>query len=66
AFNNHGCNLAMAASVLGGNGGLPAQAFEYVRSAGGLSTEFHYPYKAKTLKCSFKGSNLTDGLHFAP
>mmetsp|Transcript_46888 Transcript_46888/g.109544 ORF Transcript_46888/g.109544 Transcript_46888/m.109544 type:complete len:370 (+) Transcript_46888:38-1147(+) len=55
AFNNHGCN-----------GGLPAQAFEYVRSAGGLSTEFHYPYKAKTLKCSFKGSNLTEGLHFEP
>ncbi|CAE7539101.1 unnamed protein product, partial [Symbiodinium natans] len=55
AFNNHGCN-----------GGLPAQAFEYVRSSGGLSTEFHYPYFAETRKCSFEGNNFTEGTHFEP
>jgi len=43
-FDNHGCN-----------GGLPSHAFEYVRAAGGLSTEFHYPYTAKDGKCAFDG-----------
>lgn len=33
AFDNHGCN-----------GGLPSHAFEYVMSAGGISTETDYPY----------------------
>lgn len=41
-FDNHGCE-----------GGLPSHAFEYVRAAGGLSTEFHYPYTAKDGKCAF-------------
>lgn len=45
AFDNHGCA-----------GGLPSHAFEYVRAAGGLSTEFHYPYFAKDGKCSFNAS----------
>jgi cathepsin H len=34
-FNNFGCD-----------GGLPSQAFEYIRSAGGLEGEATYPYKA--------------------
>lgn len=42
AFDNHGCD-----------GGLPSHAFEYVRYAGGLSTEFNYPYTAKDGNCSF-------------
>mmetsp|Transcript_86497 Transcript_86497/g.242159 ORF Transcript_86497/g.242159 Transcript_86497/m.242159 type:complete len:362 (+) Transcript_86497:96-1181(+) len=42
AFDNHGCE-----------GGLPSHAFEYVRSAGGLSTEFSYPYKGVDGPCPF-------------
>jgi len=42
-FNNHGCN-----------GGLPSQAFEYIRYAGGLQTEHTYPYQAKDGKCTFE------------
>jgi len=45
AFDNHGCN-----------GGLPSHAFEYLRHAGGLETEFHYPYQGKDGKCL---ANLT-------
>ncbi len=37
AFDNYGCN-----------GGLPSHAFEYILSAGGLTTEDQYPYKAVT------------------
>ena len=36
-FDNHGCD-----------GGLPSHAFEYVHSAGGIATEFTYPYHANT------------------
>eukprot|EP00429_Kryptoperidinium_foliaceum_P098647 CAMPEP_0176247158 /NCGR_PEP_ID=MMETSP0121_2-20121125/32812_1 /TAXON_ID=160619 /ORGANISM="Kryptoperidinium foliaceum, Strain CCMP 1326" /LENGTH=368 /DNA_ID=CAMNT_0017586807 /DNA_START=53 /DNA_END=1159 /DNA_ORIENTATION=- len=42
AFDNHGCN-----------GGLPSHAFEYIHAAGGLDTEFHYPYTAKDGACKF-------------
>ena len=35
AFDNHGCS-----------GGLPSHAFEYIHHAGGIATEFSYPYRA--------------------
>jgi len=41
-FDNNGCS-----------GGLPSHAFEYIRYAGGLDTEFHYPYNASDGNCSF-------------
>jgi len=41
-FNNFGCG-----------GGLPSQAFEYIRYNGGLDTEESYPYKAVDSKCTF-------------
>jgi len=44
AFDNDGCN-----------GGLPSHAFEYIRYAGGLDTEFHYPYRGNDGNCSFEG-----------
>jgi len=42
-FDNHGCN-----------GGLPSHAFEYVKYAGGISTEAAYPYSAKDETCTVK------------
>uniref|UniRef100_A0A8C5BL34 Cathepsin H n=1 Tax=Gadus morhua TaxID=8049 RepID=A0A8C5BL34_GADMO len=42
AFNNHGCN-----------GGLPSQAFEYIRYNGGIMTEADYPYKGSDAPCQF-------------
>ena len=33
-----------------------SHAFEYIKHAGGLSTEFSYPYHAKDQKCSFNAS----------
>ncbi|KAJ8003288.1 hypothetical protein DPEC_G00167870 [Dallia pectoralis] len=43
AFNNHGCN-----------GGLPSQAFEYIKYNKGLMTEDDYPYTAHDGTCKFK------------
>ncbi|XP_005999744.1 pro-cathepsin H [Latimeria chalumnae] len=43
AFNNHGCS-----------GGLPSQAFEYIKYNKGLMTEKDYPYKARNGTCKFK------------
>eukprot|EP00250_Pteridium_aquilinum_P002357 c12555_g1_i2 orf=190-1305(+) len=41
-YNNFGCN-----------GGLPSQAFEYIRFNGGLDTEDAYPYKAQDGACQY-------------
>ncbi|KAI4377479.1 hypothetical protein MLD38_015094 [Melastoma candidum] len=47
AFNNFGCN-----------GGLPSQAFEYIKYNGGLDTEEAYPYTAKDGSCKFSTENV--------
>jgi cathepsin H len=41
-FNNFGCD-----------GGLPSQAFEYIKNAGGLEIEATYPYYAKDMPCVY-------------
>jgi len=47
AFNNHGCN-----------GGLPSQAFEYIRSIpSGLESDKTYPYTGKDGKCVYRPNN---------
>ncbi|KAL5715331.1 cathepsin H [Ranunculus cassubicifolius] len=45
-FNNFGCH-----------GGLPSQAFEYIKYNGGLETESAYPYTAKDGVCKFSSDN---------
>nr|XP_010910298.1 oryzain gamma chain [Elaeis guineensis] len=47
AFNNFGCH-----------GGLPSQAFEYIKYNGGLDTEESYPYTAANGICNFKPENV--------
>ncbi|KAL0315851.1 UNVERIFIED_CONTAM: Cysteine proteinase 3 [Sesamum radiatum] len=46
AFNNFGCN-----------GGLPSQAFEYIKYNGGLETEDAYPYTGKNGLCKYSSEN---------
>lgn len=47
AFNNFGCN-----------GGLPSQAFEYIKFNGGLDTEEAYPYVGANGVCTFSSENV--------
>ncbi|WOK93226.1 hypothetical protein Cni_G01921 [Canna indica] len=47
AFNNFGCQ-----------GGLPSQAFEYIKYNGGLDTEESYPYSGTNGICNFKPENV--------
>lgn len=47
AFNNFGCN-----------GGLPSQAFEYIKYNGGIALEKEYPYTAKDEACKFTAENV--------
>jgi cathepsin H len=61
-FDNHGCN-----------GGLPSQAFEYIKYNVGLELSIFYPYTAKTGPvclhrpdlsvgyCKFGSYNITQG-----
>nr|GLL22018.1 cysteine proteinase 3-like [Ipomoea trifida] len=47
AFNNFGCN-----------GGLPSQAFEYIKYNGGLDTKKAYPYIGENGVCNYSSENV--------
>jgi cathepsin H len=50
-FDNHGCD-----------GGLPSHAFEYIREAGGLTTEDQYVYTAVDGNCTLPGKKQSVGI----
>eukprot|EP01099_Mayorella_cantabrigiensis_P002787 TRINITY_DN223_c0_g1_i1.p1 TRINITY_DN223_c0_g1~~TRINITY_DN223_c0_g1_i1.p1 ORF type:complete len:289 (-),score=70.71 TRINITY_DN223_c0_g1_i1:78-860(-) len=50
AFNNFGCN-----------GGLPSQAFEYIRYNGGIDLESAYPYEGVNNQCRYNSSAAAIG-----
>lgn len=52
AFNNYGCH-----------GGLPSQAFEYIKYNGGLEKEKAYPYTGKNEVCKFSAENVAIQVH---
>jgi len=47
AYNNNGCS-----------GGLPSQAFEYIKYNGGLDFEEAYPYQAQDEICKYRSSKV--------
>jgi cathepsin H len=51
AFDNAGCD-----------GGLPSHAFEYIKYAGGLTTEAQYPYMAKDQSCKYQANMKSVGV----
>lgn len=52
-YNNFGCD-----------GGLPSQAFEYIRAAEGIETESTYPYQAKDLPCVYNRARAVGYVKF--
>lgn len=50
-FDNYGCD-----------GGLPSHAFEYIKEAGGISTEDKYPYLAVTNQCTVDKKTFSVGV----
>lgn len=53
AFENYGCE-----------GGLPSQAFEYIKHSGGLMTSAAYPYVAVDGKCVFNASKAVGYVNY--
>lgn len=50
-YDNHGCN-----------GGLPSHAFEYIKDAGGITTEDQYAYAAVDQQCQLKPGSQVVGV----
>merc|ERR1712083_1270979 len=59
-------DCAGAFDTAGCGGGLPSHAFEYIKYAGGLSTEFSYPYHAVNQNCTFNKSATPETHPFRP
>lgn len=59
-------DCAGAFDTAGCGGGLPSHAFEYIKYAGGLSTEFFYPYHATNGNCTFDKSATPETKPFRP